>query len=127
MLSLVFAVIGFSYNAWRLEVTEDNSNVRTASFEVLTNLAELELIIYAAHYDKDKFEGSPRKGWVKIGLIVDLSVLISRSVEGQSLKLRDVWSKSWERMTNDRKATNRLIEEVDLVRNEIKLILSSLN
>ena len=127
VLSLVFAVIGFSYNAWRLEVTEDNSNVRTASFEVLTNLAELELIIYAAHYDKDKFEGSPRKGWVKIGLIVDLSVLISRSVEGQSLKLRDVWSKSWERMTNDRKATNRLIEEVDLVRNEIKLILSSLN
>ena len=49
ILSLVFAVIGFSYNAWRLEATEDNSNIRTASFEVLGELAELEHVIYAAY------------------------------------------------------------------------------
>lgn len=127
ILGVVFAVIGFSYNAWRLEVTEDNNNIRIASFEVLTNLAELEQIIYAAHYDKNKTEGNPRKGWVKIGLIVDLSSLISKSVEGQSLKLMGVWSGSWERMTNDRKVVDELIEEIDLVRKEIKLILSGLN
>jgi len=84
IFSVVFAVVGFSYNAWRLEVTEDNSNIRAASFEVLTVLAELEQIIYAAHYDKDTKEGSPRKGWVKIGLIVDLDSLISKSSEEQA-------------------------------------------
>jgi hypothetical protein len=28
LLGLVFAIVGFSYNAWRLEVSEDNSNIR---------------------------------------------------------------------------------------------------
>ena len=30
--SLIFAVVGFGYNAWRIETTERNDNVRTASF-----------------------------------------------------------------------------------------------
>lgn len=126
ILGVVFAVIGFSYNAWRLEVSEDNNNVRTASFEVLTGLAELEQIIYAAHYDKDMVLGSPRKGWVKVGLIVDLSMLISKPVEEQSLKLLDVWSDNWERMANEQEATNQLVEQIDQVRKEIKLVLTGL-
>ena len=100
ILSLVFAVVGFSYNAWRLEATEDNNNIRTASFEVLGELAELEQIIYAAHYDKDEIEGNPRKAWVKVGLVVDLSALISKSVEKKSLNLRETWSKNWPKIIN---------------------------
>lgn len=65
ILSLVFAMTGFSYNAWRLEVTEENSNIRTASFQVLIELAELEQIVYASHYDKDDIKGNPRDGWVR--------------------------------------------------------------
>jgi len=48
IFGVVFAIVGFGYNTWRLELSEDNNNVRTASFEVLTNLAELEQVIYAA-------------------------------------------------------------------------------
>ena len=127
LLSLVIAVVGFSYNAWRLEVSEENSNIRTASFEVLANLAELEQIIYAAHYDKNTQEGSPRKAWVKVGLIVDLSTLISQSVEKQSLQLKEVWSTNWERISTDQDATNNVIEEIDLVRKEIKHVMSGLD
>jgi len=126
IFSVVFAVVGFSYNAWRLEVTEDNSNIRSASFEVLTVLAELEQIIYAAHYDKDIKEGSPRKGWVKIGLIVDLGSLISSSSEEQAQKLKAAWQKNWEIMAHDIDATNILVSEIDAVRNEIKLTLNEL-
>lgn len=64
-MGLVFAVIGFSYNAWRLESSEKNNNVRLAAFTVITELAQLEQLVYAAHYDQDPVNGSPRKGWVK--------------------------------------------------------------
>ena len=32
---LLFALIRFAYNAWRLEVSEDNNNLRTAAFALM--------------------------------------------------------------------------------------------
>jgi len=61
IFSVLFALIGFSYNVWRMEVSEENSNIRTACFEMLINLSSLEQLIYAAHYDADKDEGNPDK------------------------------------------------------------------
>lgn len=127
VLGVVFAIVGFSYNAWRMEVTEDNSNIRTAAFSVLSELAELEQIIYAAHYDKDAVAGSPRKGWVKIGLISDLSMLISEPVSLASERLKSIWSYHWEDIANDLEATDKTIAEIDKVRAEIKLTLKSLD
>jgi hypothetical protein len=126
IFSVIFAIVGFSYNAWRLEVTEDNSNIRAASFRVLSELAELEQIIYALHYDKDSKEGSPRKGWVKVGLIVDLSSLISHASEKKAKKLKDLWNNSWSVIENSNEASMLLIEEIDSVRNEIKFTLNEL-
>lgn len=126
IFSVLFAVIGFSYNAWRLELTEDNSNIRTASFEVLTELAELEQLIYAAHYDKDTKEGNPRKGWVKVGLIVDLAGLISKPAGTQAVKLRDTWERNWETLAQDQQAVDMLVKEIEFVRSEIKSTLKEL-
>ncbi|MCG8673399.1 MAG: hypothetical protein MI867_28680 [Pseudomonadales bacterium] len=126
VLSLVFAVIGFSYNAWRMEVSESNTNVRTASFEVLKELAELERIVFASHYDKDSIKGSPRDGWVKVGLITDLSVLIGTRVEAQASLLKETWSTTWETLPSNEKSTINLVQQIDLVRLEIKRELSSL-
>jgi len=127
VLSLLFAIIGFSYNAWRLEATEDNNNIRTASFEVLKQLAQLEQIIYAAHYDKDTVAGSPRKGWGKVGLVVDLSILINESVEQSSLHLKETWSANWDKIVDEKIATTKLTADIDSVRDEIKLTLKNLN
>lgn len=126
IFSLLFAVIGFSYNTWRLEVTEDNNNVRMAAFEVLVRLSDLEQLIYSAHYDQDPVEGNPRKGWVMIGLMVDLSTLISPSVEQQAVQLKDRWANSWETMTHDRAVTDALVNAIESVRAEIKTVLRSL-
>lgn len=126
ILSLVFAVIGFSYNAWRLEVTEENSNIRTASFEMLTNLAELEQLIYIAHYDKNPIDGSPRKGWIKVGLIVDLSILINPSTENKSTDLKSFWESNWNKIDSDREAVNKLVSKIDNVRASVKLQLNNL-
>ena len=118
--SLLFAVVGFSYNTWRMEVSEDNNNIRTASFVVLTTLAELEQIIFAAHYDQDSIEGNPRRGWVKIGLIVDLSPLVAPSVEEQALQLKKSWSEHWATMASRQDSTEQLIDAIGLVRNKVK-------
>jgi hypothetical protein len=50
-LSIVLAVVGISYSAWRLELSEDDINIRTALFTMLPKLAQLEQLIYASHYD----------------------------------------------------------------------------
>ena len=127
ILGVVFAVVGFSYNAWRLEATEDNNNIRTASFEVLKELAELEQIIYSGFYDHNISEGNPRKGWVRVGLILDLSSLISDSVNLQANKLQQSWSEHWNRFSTEQTSTDRLISDIDNIRSEIKLVLKTLN
>lgn len=120
VISLIFAIVGFSYNAWRLEISEDNANIRTAAFQVLIELAEFEQILYAAHYDNDTITGNPRKGWVKVGLITDLSVLISPAVEQQAQELKTLWSEHWDSINTDKQTIDLLIKTIDSVRAEIK-------
>lgn len=127
IVSLMIAMVGFSYNTWRLEVTEDNNNIRTAAFEVFTHLAELEQILYAAHYDGNTVEGSPRKGWVKVGMINDLSLLISPKTQTKADTLRQHWQKNWQIVAENNEAVNQLVADIDAIRDEIKRTLASLN
>lgn len=127
IFSLAFAVVGFSYNAWRLEVSEDNNNVRTASFEVLKNLAEFEQVLFSAHYDQDKVSGNPRLGWIKIGLIVDLSGLISPEVESSSAVLKKRWNDNWSTIQASQNDISFMTDQIDEVRDAIKNKLGSLN
>ena len=127
ILSLVFAVVGFSYNAWRMEVSEDNNNIRTAAFEVLTELAELQQLIYAAHYDQDPVAGNPRIGWVKVGLILDLSLLIDARVQRRSLDLQNEWRENWPQLAADRAVADTLVERIDAIRRQITEVLSNLD
>ncbi len=126
IFSLLFAVIGFSYNTWRLEATEDNNNVRTAAFEVLIRLSDFEQHIYSAHFDQNLVEGNPRKGWVMIGLIVDLSTLIDPVVERKAIQLKDLWAENWEAVPSDRSVTEALINTIESVRAEIKTVLHNI-
>jgi hypothetical protein len=126
LFSVIFSMLGFSYNVWRMEVTEENSNIRTACFEILLELSSLEQLIYAAHYDGDVIEGSPRKGWVKVGLIADLSVLTTHSVESKSANLKRTWTDHWHTMSKDRDSVDNIVTSIDLTRLEIKQVLSSL-
>lgn len=127
IFSVVFAIVGFSYNAWRLEVSETNSNIRTASFAVLTELSQLELIIYASHYDKNEVEGNPRKGWVKVGLIDDLSVLISQPVIKEAVHLKVVWGENWQGIASEKTSVDAVTSQIGKVRIQVKKTLSDLD
>lgn len=109
-----------------MEISETNNNVRTASFEMLTELSALEQLVYIAAYDGDLKEGSPRKGWVKVGLIEDLSILTAESVEKKSAALKEVWSEHWSSITDSNESVQVIVRSIDSVRFEIKTVLSSL-
>lgn len=126
IFSMLFALLGFSYNVWRMEVTEHNSNVRTASFEILLELSQLEQMIYSLHYDKDRINGSPRRGWVKVGLVEDLSMLTSPTISAEAIALKQTWSRHWDRIESNRPAVNAVIDQIDTVRSEIKATLKTL-
>jgi len=127
IFSVLFALLGFSYNVWRMEVSEQNNNIRTACFEILLELSSLEQLVFAAHYDGDPQEGNPRKGWVKVGLIGDLSALTAGSVEQRAGQLKQTWSQHWESMPRDKASVDRIVAAIDAMRAEIKQVLRSLD
>ena len=127
IFSVLFALLGFSYNVWRMEVTERNSNVRSASFELLLQLAELEQLVYAAHYDQDSVDGNPRVGWVKVGLIVDLSVNGDAGLQLAAQQLRDSWAQHWEQLPVQRDAADAVVVAIDTTRAAVQALLFSLD
>ncbi|AOT11057.1 hypothetical protein [Pseudoalteromonas luteoviolacea] len=126
IFSMVFALVGFSYNTWRLEASEYNNNVRLACFEILKELAALEQLLYIAHYDNDMQTASPRKGWVKVGLIKDFSYLTNQNVQTSSNSLHQTWSKKWESISSDSHSIEVIVKDIDKVRSDIKQLLTSL-
>ena len=127
VFSVLLSISGFSYNVWRLESTETNNTIRTASFEILLELSQLEQLIYSLHYDKDDMEGSPRKGWVKVGLINDLSPLAGENIAQKSEALRKIWAENWTSIEDSNDATNQVIGAIDGVRAEINKTITTLN
>ncbi|RTR34433.1 hypothetical protein [Shewanella atlantica] len=127
VFSMLFALVGFSYNVWRMEITEYNSNMRSASFELLLQLSELEGIVYAAHYDQDTVAGNPRKGWIKVNLIADLSMITEAEIKDSAIQLKQEWQANWQTMTDSESSAVAVVEAIDHTREEVRLLLSKLD
>lgn len=126
LTSLLFALVGFSYNAWRLEVSESNATIRTASFQMLLELGNLEQLVYALHYDKSTLQGNLRTGWVKVGLIQDLSMLSTVDVQATSKDLHQTWNQHSNLMPAKQSSATAIIESADALRTAIKESLANL-
>ncbi|GGJ03175.1 hypothetical protein GCM10007978_45870 [Shewanella hanedai] len=127
VFSMVFALVGFSYNVWRMEITEYNSNMRSASFELLLQLSELEAIVYAAHYDQNTIEGNPRKGWIKVNLIADLSMIAEPEVSTSANALKMQWQENWQALSGSETSAMNMVKAIDHTRDEVRHLLSQLN
>ncbi|BAJ01243.1 hypothetical protein [Shewanella violacea] len=126
VFSMVFALVGFSYNVWRMEVSEYNSTMRSASFELLLQLSELEGIIYAAYYDNDPLAGNPRKGWIKVNLIADLSMITEAQLQQATQQLKQAWQLHWDSIDDDETSVNEVIARIDDTREQVRLLLLKL-
>lgn len=127
IITILFTLVGFSYNVYRLEQSEINSNIRTSSFEMLKELANLEQIVYASHYEKDDKEGNPRTGWVKVGIITDLSLICFQEKNMQVEILSHTWKNNWQTMKENRESANKIVDSIDKVRIKIREVLKNLN
>ena len=128
LISLAVALTSLAYNTWRNERTEHNRNVRTATFEILTKLAELERVVFLAQYDHDASGGSPRTGWTYVLVIRDLSAVVPGSVPHRAAQLQQAWSENWEALgRDDETAVNHIDGAIDEMRNAALTTLTSLH
>lgn len=126
LISLVVAVSGLSYNTWRNEVSEENSNLRYAAFEVLLKLGELQQVTFHAHYDRDHERGNPRTGWAYVLTIRDLSGVMSESVQVQADALLAVWGEHWQGLGAEQDSADAIVGAIDSTRVATVALLRSL-
>ncbi|HEY2400235.1 MAG TPA: hypothetical protein VGI23_07755 [Steroidobacteraceae bacterium] len=98
LISLCVALTSVSYSTWRDERTEYNRNVRAATFQMLTKLADFERTVFLAQYDRDRANGNPRIGWTDVIVIHDLASVAPAPLESKAARLRDVWRENWEHL-----------------------------
>jgi len=109
-----------------VEQTEANRNIRTAGFEVLLKLGELDQVIFFSHYDKDMIRGSPRAGWAYALIISDLATLTAEPAMSSSADLLDVWSENWPGLGTNDVSADRISTAIDQLRNDMLAILAEL-
>jgi hypothetical protein len=127
LISLAVALSSLAYNTWRNERTEHNRNVRTATFEVLTKLAELERVVFLAQYDRDLSGGSPRTGWTYVLVIRDLSAVVPAPVPARAAELQSAWAENWAGLgKDDEAAVNRIDDAIGKLREATLATLKSL-
>ena len=127
LISLFVAFSALGYNTWRNEQTEHNRNIRTAGFEMLLHIGELQRITYLAHYDKDLVGGNPRKGWTEVLVLKDLSALIPQSGSKTAEQLFQVWGEHWEGLGKDDQSVAAIDQAIDDLRRETLAILRLLD
>lgn len=119
IISLFVAIAALLYTGWREETTERNRTLRTAGFEVLKNLGQLQIVVNNAYYNKDTSKGNIFLGWGYIALIGDISQLLPEPVPTQCAKLVHEWAEDVEMLQSDEKAVDSITTEIDNCRSEV--------
>lgn len=126
IISLFVALSGLTYNTWRDKIIEENRSVRVASFEVLKNLWELQLVVDYAHYQKNQQLGNPITGWSKVLLIKDLSRVIPEPAPKAAERLYQTWQQEFDKLESDEKSVERVTQEVATTRQAVLQALTRL-
>jgi hypothetical protein len=127
LISLVVALSSLSYNTWRNERTEHNRNTRTATFELLSKLAELERVVFLAQYDHDASGGNPRTGWTYVLVIRDLSQVVPGPVAVRAAELQKIWGEEWQGLgKDDETSVNHIDDAIGRLREASLATLRSL-
>lgn len=97
LISLVIAVTALAYNTWRNETTEEQRNVRHASFRVLESLGDLQQVVDFRYYylpfgEHGQAEGELRiSGFGHVAMIRDLMMLMPAPGPAAGEELHRQW------------------------------------
>lgn len=115
IIGLLVAVTALLYTGWREETTEKNRTLRTAGFEVLKHLGELQIVVNNAYYTK----ADPQLGWGHVTLISDLSELLPQPVPRNIEQLVQEWSENINKISTNEAAVTAVSETIDTSRKEV--------
>lgn len=127
LISLVVALSALGYTTWRNELTEHNRNVRAAGFEILTELAELQLTVDFRHYDMDPEQGNPIRGWARVLLIRDLAELMPETVQEEAASLYETWRVDWQGLGTSDESVERITAVIQSNRQAVLAALEALD
>lgn len=116
IISLSVALAALGYSTWRNERTEQNRNVREAGFELLSEVASLQQIVFYAHFKPGDARGDARMGWAEVLAIVDLAELMPDEVVRDAVALNKTWQADWADLGEDPEAHQRIDDAIDTVR-----------
>lgn len=97
LISLFVAVSSLGYNTWRNEKTEEQRNVRHASFRVLENLGELQQVVDYRYYYLPYEGESGREGELRVSgfgnaaMVFDLMMLMPEPGPRAGEALHQLW------------------------------------
>ena len=126
IISLVVAISALGYNTWRNETTEENRNIRLASFEILVQLGKLQIIADHVHYGNANNTANPITGWGHVAMIDDLSFLMPAPLPDEAAKLKKVWQQNWEGLGTDDSSAVTLTETITAMRETVKSQLKTI-
>lgn len=99
LISLVVALGSLGYNTWRNETTEEQRNLRHASFRVLESLGELQEVVNYRYYylpfeDTAQAESKSRlRGFGSVTMVRDLMNLMPPPAPGAGQELHRLWNR----------------------------------
>jgi hypothetical protein len=130
LLGLLIAIVGLTLNVKAIEIRELNSNYRTAAFQTLKDLTQLEDIVWELEYDGESPGKSPRTGWATVRLLTSLSILLPDEARPTALQLENVWSEKWEHLSPEEAGdadASDIIHAIEDHRAAVLNIVQSLN
>jgi hypothetical protein len=127
LISLSVALFSVSHSTWRNERTEYNRNIRAATFQMLAKLADFERVVFLAHYDRDRTNGSPRIGWTDVIVINDLASVAPAPLQFKADRLRATWRDNWEHLdADDESSVDRIEAAIEDLRQSTLMVLRGL-
>ena len=129
IISLAVAITSLGYNTWRNEASEHNRNQRLVSIEVLRNLGELQQVVYHRHWGMDnENKGSALTGWAIVLTIHDLAMVLQSPLPESAEQLRAAWDQHSGKLGGEQdEHAERIVEAIDLVRDDVHALLDDLD
>lgn len=127
IISLVVALTALGYNTYRNELTETNRNIRSASFIMLQELSQLQLVADHAYYAKDESKGDAIDGWGRVLYLRDMSLLVTPQVVARTETLFKVWESDSGKLTQELAANERITEAINALKDEVRATISALD
>lgn len=91
LISLLVAILALTLNTERANTSEHQRTTRDASFRVLAELSQLQLLVDEAHYGNSEQRRQPISGWARVNYMRDLAMLIPEPVPKSLESLHGTW------------------------------------